>query len=406
MINIASAMIEFPDKGEDRILVRKLAGAYLLAVADGLTGDNGRAAAEWAKQFLEVTNNTESARDVFEALKSSLANESRTFEDSRTTLSCGILSETEKFGIKSLQFDFFAIGDSPIWRLVRNRNGKHHYQRYLIHGGPYPAETSKVYSTLRLKEKDISGNVAFGSAEFGEGEVLVVCSDGIPERQVMVRDFDNTSETYLPKLCQQLFDPSRYHDAMLQTVLAGYEKSELLYDDTSIIVARLDKKPARFLNKSDGADFDECDINSDFEVLSNFRTTPESNTQGPPSKILVADNRGLPDKQVDLDGHSLSMNDADQAFDSIKQGQHEAITHAKAKGKKDSGVKLYQPYAVDVPSLRKRLSLTQEQFAARFGFSVTTLRRWERGNRSPSSASLVLLNVIDRNPDAVLMALQ
>jgi putative transcriptional regulator len=95
-----------------------------------------------------------------------------------------------------------------------------------------------------------------------------------------------------------------------------------------------------------------------------------------------------------------------RAFDSIKKGLNEAIAHAQTKGKKDAGVKLYQPHAVDVSSLRERLSLTQEQFAARFGFSVATLRHWERGDRSPSGASLVLLNVIDRNPNAVLMALQ
>ena len=94
------------------------------------------------------------------------------------------------------------------------------------------------------------------------------------------------------------------------------------------------------------------------------------------------------------------------AFDSIKQGLNEAIAHAKSKGRKSAGVTLYQPQAVDVSSLRERLSLTQEQFAARFGFSVATLRHWERGDRSPSGASLVLLNVIDRNPGAVLEALQ
>ena len=94
------------------------------------------------------------------------------------------------------------------------------------------------------------------------------------------------------------------------------------------------------------------------------------------------------------------------AFDSMKQGLTEAIAHAKSKGKKNIGVKLYQPQAVDVSSLRERLSLTQEQFAARFGFSVATLRHWERGDRSPSGASLVFLNVIDRNPSAVLQALQ
>ncbi len=91
-----------------------------------------------------------------------------------------------------------------------------------------------------------------------------------------------------------------------------------------------------------------------------------------------------------------------KAFESIKQGLTEAIDHAK--GNKD-GVKLYQPKNVDVSGLRGRLGFTQEQFAARFGFSVATLRHWERGDRSPNGAALVLLNVIDRDPRAVMQAL-
>lgn len=47
-----------------------------------------------------------------------------------------------------------------------------------------------------------------------------------------------------------------------------------------------------------------------------------------------------------------------------------------------------------------RLGLTQEQFAARFGFSVATLRHWERGDRTPHDPALVLLNLIDREPKA------
>jgi putative transcriptional regulator len=50
--------------------------------------------------------------------------------------------------------------------------------------------------------------------------------------------------------------------------------------------------------------------------------------------------------------------------------------------------------------------MTQEQFAAHFGFSITTLLEWERGDRSLSGASLVMLNVIDGNPTAVLQAFQ
>jgi putative transcriptional regulator len=91
-----------------------------------------------------------------------------------------------------------------------------------------------------------------------------------------------------------------------------------------------------------------------------------------------------------------------KAFESIKQGLTEAIAHAKGN---TDGVKLYQPQKVDVSGLRDRLGFTQEQFAARFGFSVATLRHWERGDRSPNGAALVLLNVIDRDPRAVMQAL-
>lgn len=91
-----------------------------------------------------------------------------------------------------------------------------------------------------------------------------------------------------------------------------------------------------------------------------------------------------------------------QAFESIQQGLTEAIAHAKGN---IDGVKPYQARQVDVSGLRGRLGFTQEQFAARFGFSVATLRHWERGDRSPNGAALVLLNVIDRDPHAVMQAL-
>ena len=92
-----------------------------------------------------------------------------------------------------------------------------------------------------------------------------------------------------------------------------------------------------------------------------------------------------------------------KAFESIKQGLQEAIAHTQGKAVE---VRTYRPQAVDVKALRQRVAMTQEQFAARFGFSVATLRHWERGDRSPQGPALVLLNVIDRNPAAVLTALQ
>ena len=91
-----------------------------------------------------------------------------------------------------------------------------------------------------------------------------------------------------------------------------------------------------------------------------------------------------------------------KAFESIRQGLVEATQHASGR---QAGVKVYQATAVDVAAIRGRLGFTQSQFAARFGFSVATLRHWERGDRSPKGATLVLLNLIDRDPKGVLRAL-
>ena len=91
-----------------------------------------------------------------------------------------------------------------------------------------------------------------------------------------------------------------------------------------------------------------------------------------------------------------------KAIDSIALGLNEAIAHAKDE---KVAVKVFKPEEVNVSELRRNMGMTQEQFAARFGFSVATLRHWERGDRTPQGASLVLLNVIKRAPDAVTSAL-
>ena len=91
-----------------------------------------------------------------------------------------------------------------------------------------------------------------------------------------------------------------------------------------------------------------------------------------------------------------------KTFDSISRGLNEAVAHAKGK---KVAVKTYKPEMVDVSALRQGMGMTQEQFAARFGFSVATLRHWERGDRTPQGASLVLLNVIKRAPEVVTAAL-
>ncbi len=89
-------------------------------------------------------------------------------------------------------------------------------------------------------------------------------------------------------------------------------------------------------------------------------------------------------------------------FESIKQGLQEAIDHAKGE---TSGVRVHRPRVVDVKAVRAKVGMTQVQFAARFGFSTATLRHWERGDRAPHGPALVLLNVIEHNPQVVIEAL-
>ena len=51
------------------------------------------------------------------------------------------------------------------------------------------------------------------------------------------------------------------------------------------------------------------------------------------------------------------------------------------------------------------VGMSQNEFASAFGISVSTLRHWERGDRAPQGPALVLLNVVSKEPKAVLKAL-
>lgn len=59
----------------------------------------------------------------------------------------------------------------------------------------------------------------------------------------------------------------------------------------------------------------------------------------------------------------------------------------------------------DVRALRARLGLSQQAFAARFGFSVDAVRQYESHRRTPTGPARTLLRVIAREPDAVTRAL-
>lgn len=60
---------------------------------------------------------------------------------------------------------------------------------------------------------------------------------------------------------------------------------------------------------------------------------------------------------------------------------------------------------VEVRDLRRRAHLTQQEFAAKLGVPVETIRNWEQGKRMPRGPARALLTVIAHAPDTVFAAL-
>ncbi len=91
-----------------------------------------------------------------------------------------------------------------------------------------------------------------------------------------------------------------------------------------------------------------------------------------------------------------------KAYNRIRKGLNEAIVHAR--GLKSTAI-VHELSPLDVKNIRANIGLSQSEFAAALGISVSTLRHWERGDRVPHGPARVLLNVVAREPEAVLKAL-
>ncbi len=89
-------------------------------------------------------------------------------------------------------------------------------------------------------------------------------------------------------------------------------------------------------------------------------------------------------------------------FNSVKQGMEEAVDFTTGKCPK---AVIHEFSSVDVKNIRSKMGMSQTEFASAFGISVSTLRHWERGDRVPHGPALVLLNVVEREPQTVLRAL-
>lgn len=87
----------------------------------------------------------------------------------------------------------------------------------------------------------------------------------------------------------------------------------------------------------------------------------------------------------------------------ILEGLDEALRFTRGE---DTGARVWQVPVLDAAEVRKKTTLSQEEFAQRFRINLGTLRNWEQGARQPEGPARVLLMVIDQEPEAVERALK
>ena len=82
--------------------------------------------------------------------------------------------------------------------------------------------------------------------------------------------------------------------------------------------------------------------------------------------------------------------------DDMLSGMKEALAITKGSARPKT-YRVHIPEELDVAAIRKRLKLTQAEFANRYGFKLARIRDWEQGRFSPDEAMRAFLIVIDKN---------
>ena len=93
--------------------------------------------------------------------------------------------------------------------------------------------------------------------------------------------------------------------------------------------------------------------------------------------------------------------------DDLIRGMENALAHARGKKRaaRKTMVAVSIPKRIDVARIRRKLRMSQDAFAKRYGFSVKNIRNWEQGIRRPEGPARAYLIVIERAPKAVEKAL-
>jgi putative transcriptional regulator len=87
-----------------------------------------------------------------------------------------------------------------------------------------------------------------------------------------------------------------------------------------------------------------------------------------------------------------------QLIESIKEA-------GEIKVGKKKPVRMFKYQTLDIKVIRKKLHVSQSEFALMIGVSKSTLQNWEQGRREPEGPARALLQVANKNPKAVFEAL-
>ena len=93
-----------------------------------------------------------------------------------------------------------------------------------------------------------------------------------------------------------------------------------------------------------------------------------------------------------------------RAFEKIKAGLDDARAYLDGSADKRR-YRVHVPETVDVKKIRTRLGLSQQAFAATYGFALSAVRDWEQGRRRPERSARILLKIVQKEPEAVTRAL-
>jgi putative transcriptional regulator len=94
----------------------------------------------------------------------------------------------------------------------------------------------------------------------------------------------------------------------------------------------------------------------------------------------------------------MKKDDFSKLVESIKQAGE------IKKGSRKPGRK-FEYDTPNIKDIRKKLGVSQVEFALMIGVSTSTLQNWEQGRREPEGPAKALLRVAEKDPKAVIKAL-